>query len=117
MQVYKKVGNKYQYIFSIKPFYTQLLEYKNHHRNIREKEIKRQQELQREKDEREEYLQRMRNKRRVKLIWNIKGYDFNYATHEITKMDIIQHCRFMKRCNSGGLPEMEQELLKSIRLD
>jgi hypothetical protein len=76
VRVYQKSGNTYNFLFCINPHYTQLLEY----RRIRKlrfnilKYIK--EENQRKKDE----------KVRLRLLWNMCGYKFNWDTNQITRM-------------------------------
>ena len=88
VRVYQKSGNTFNFLFYINPHYTQLLEY----RRIRKlrfnilKYIK--EENQRKKDE----------KVRLRLLWNMCGYKFNWDTNQITRMTGDEKDNFNSSC-------------------
>ena len=94
MKVYKKRNESFDYIFTIKPYYIQQLEYVKNQRSLynNKKAIEREfEEIQRQK-------QRIFDKQRLKIYWNMKGYKFNYITHEIIKMTHEEENRYLDNC-------------------
>jgi hypothetical protein len=92
MKVYKKSNESFDFIFTIKPYYIQQLEYVKNQRSLynnkkcREREFE---EIQRQK-------QRIYDKQRLKIYWNMKGYKFNYITHEIIKMTEQEQIKYLE---------------------